>query len=257
LADYAGAIGNDTAALLVSHPSNYRIVGFCAKPPLHALVALAREHRLICMHDLGSGALVALSSLEEPTVPETVAEGVELVTFSGDKLLGGPQAGIIVGRAELIAKMKRNPMARALRIDKLSLAGLAATLRLYTPPNDPRARVPVLRMLSEPAAAVGVRAAELLERIARIPGGEVDIVDDVSYAGGGALPMLEIPTRVVRLSAPTISASELAHRLRRGRRPVVGRISRGALCFDMRTIDSSDVPDLADMVNEAIDIIEA
>jgi L-seryl-tRNA(Ser) seleniumtransferase len=252
LADYARAIGENTMALLSSHPSNYRVVGFSATPPLDALADLAREHNLLCMRDLGSGSLVDLSPLEEPTVSQTVAQGVDLVAFSGDKLLGGPQAGIIVGRAELIATMRRNPLARALRIDKLSLAALSATLRLYMPPNDPRARIPVLRMITEPGAAVDERARQLLARLTRLPAAEAVIVDDVSYAGGGASPMLEIPTRVIRLSTKDIGVAELARRLRAGAPPVIGRIARGALCLDLRTVDSSEIPDLGAVVDDAI-----
>jgi L-seryl-tRNA(Ser) seleniumtransferase len=252
LADYARAIGENTTALLSSLPSNYRVVGFSATPPLDALVDLARKHDLLCMRDLGSGSLVDLSPLAEPTVSQTVAQGVDLVAFSGDKLLGGPQAGIIVGRAELTATMKRNPLARALRIDKLSLAALSATLRLYMPPNDPRARIPVLRMITEPAAVVDERARQLLARLARLPAAEAVIVDDVSYAGGGASPMLEIPTRVIRLSTKEISVAELARRLRAGAPPVIGRIARGALCLDLRTVDSSEIPDLGAVVDDAI-----
>jgi L-seryl-tRNA(Ser) seleniumtransferase len=252
LADYARAIGENTMALLSSHPSNYRVVGFSATPPLDALADLAREHGLLCMRDLGSGSLVDLSPLEEPTVSQTVAQGVDLVAFSGDKLLGGPQAGIIVGRAELTATMKRNPLARALRIDKLSLAALSATLRLYMPPNDPRARIPVLRMITEPAVVVDERARQLLARLTRLPAAEAVIVDDVSYAGGGASPMLEIPTRVIRLSTKEIGVAELARRLRAGAPPVIGRIARGALCLDLRTVDSSEIPDLGAVVDDAI-----
>ncbi len=252
LADYARAIGENTMALLSSHPSNYRVVGFSATPPLDALADLARERGLLCMRDLGSGSLVDLGPLEEPTVSQTVAQGVDLVAFSGDKLLGGPQAGIIVGRAELTAKMKRNPLARALRIDKLSLAALTATLRLYMPPNDPRARIPVLRMITEPAAVVDERARQLLARLTRLPAAEAVIVDDVSYAGGGASPMLEIPTRVIRLSTEEIGVAELARRLRAGAPPVIGRIARSALCLDLRTVDSSEIPDLAAVVDAVI-----
>ena len=252
LADYAQAIGENTAALLSIHPSNYRVVGFSATPTLDALADLAREHGLLCMRDLGSGSLVDLSPLEEPTVSRTVAQGVDLVAFSGDKLLGGPQAGIVVGRAELIATMKRNPLARALRIDKLSLAALSATLRLYMPPNDPRARIPVLRMITEPASVVDERARQLLARLTRLPAAEAVIVDDVSYAGGGASPMLEIPTRVIRLSTKEVDVAELARRLRAGAPPVIGRIARGALCLDLRTVDSSEIPDLGAVVDDAI-----
>ena len=152
------------------------------------------------------------------------------------QLLGGPQAGIILGRENLIAKILRNPLTRALRIDKLSLAALAATLRLYLAPNDPLVQVPVLRMISEDAASVGKRASKLLRQLKKIPGIEGVISDDVSYSGGGALPMNEIPTKVVELHAKNLTATQLAERLRKTDVPVIGRIADDMLHLDLRTV---------------------
>ena len=158
------------------------------------------------------------------------------MTFSGDKLLGGPQAGILLGRVDLIGSIKRNPLLRALRIDKLSLAALAATLRLYLPPNDPQEKVPVLRMISESQASVGRRASRLLRQVKKIPRITATVSEDVSYSGGGALPMNKIPTKVVRLRAEGLTATGLAERLRAADTPVIGRISEDLLHLDVRTV---------------------
>ncbi|HEX5420828.1 MAG TPA: L-seryl-tRNA(Sec) selenium transferase, partial [Gammaproteobacteria bacterium] len=194
--DYAEAVTEQTRVLLTSHPSNYRIVGFTASPEPGELAALAKERGLVLVRDLGSGSLCRLAELgaAEPTVGECVAGGADLVTFSGDKLLGGPQAGVIVGRAELIDRLQRHPLARAFRIDKLSLAALIATLKLYEPPNDPRERVPVLRMISQSRASVGRRARRLALELGRLEGVTATLLDGASYAGGGALPLSELPT---------------------------------------------------------------
>jgi L-seryl-tRNA(Ser) seleniumtransferase len=247
LADYRNAITANTRALLVSHPSNYRIVGFTAKPALGELAALAHERGIALIHDLGSGALVDLRFAEgvaEPTVAQSIAQGADLVLFSGDKLLGGPQAGLVVGRADLIEALKRNPLARALRIDKLSLAALAATLALYRPPHDPRERIPVLRMLSEPKASVARRAARIARELRKNTRLMVELGDDVSYAGGGALPLEELPTRIVRLRALDMTVTELVQRLRVADPPVIARIVDNAVILDPRTVPTTEIPKL-------------
>jgi L-seryl-tRNA(Ser) seleniumtransferase len=250
-ADYAGAVSERTRILLASHPSNYRIVGFTAKPTLAELAEIAHARNLLLVHDLGSGSLIDLGIAAEPTVSNSIAQGADIVTFSGDKALGGPQAGIIAGRAELIGALKRSPLARAVRIDKLSLAALGATLRLYLPPNDPRARVPVLRMISETAESVGRRAASLIRDLAGIPGLETSVADDVGYAGGGALPMSAIPTQVVRLTLRGVTETELARRLRTGSPPVLGRIAAGTVTLDLRTVQPDEAADLAAAIRRA------
>ena len=247
LKDYAAALSEDTRMLLAIHPSNYRVVGFTSKPSLAELAKLAHDNDVLLMEDLGSGSLIDLSEsglTAEPTVQASLSAGADLVTFSGDKLLGGPQAGILLGRADLIAAVKTNPMLRALRIDKLSLSALAATLRLYMPPNDPKEQVPVLRMLHEDQASVGRRANRVAGKLRKLPGVTASVVDGDSFSGGGALPMDKIPSRVVRVEVDGHTAAELAEHLRGTPVPVIGRIADDVLQFDMRTVLARDVADL-------------
>ena len=255
LGDFSAALCAETRVLLTSHPSNYRILGFTEKPDLEALAALAHEHDLMLMHDLGSGALVDLGAADlsaEPTVQACVAAGADLVTFSGDKLLGGPQSGIILGRAEHIARVKRNPMLRMMRIDKLSLAALNATLQLYLPPNDPRVRIPVLKMICEDKASIERRSRRALERLSEIPGLEGCLADDVSFAGGGSLPMSGIPSVVIQLYHKTLSAAELARRLRLGEPAIIGRIASDRFHLSLRTVLETDTDDLIAGVGRAV-----
>ena len=255
LEDYAAALSERTRIVLAVHPSNFQIVGFSAKPALRELAKLAHDNQLLCVQDLGSGALAQVqpvASMTGQTVQGGLADGVDLVTFSGDKLLGGPQAGLIVGRPELMETVKRNPLARALRIDKLSLAALAATLRLYLPPNDPAKKIPVLRMLSESEASLAARAQQLLKRLRDIPRVDADIADDVTYSGGGALPMVELPTKTVRVTADGVTAGTLAKRLRRQQPPVIARLADDRLVLDPRTMLPADSEDLLNAVRQAL-----
>ena len=255
LEDYAAALSDKTRIVLSVHPSNFRIVGFSAKPELKELAKLAHDNDLLCVQDLGSGALAQVrpvASMTGDTVQSSLAAGVDLVTFSGDKLLGGPQAGLIVGRAELIDTIRRNPLARALRIDKLSLAALAATLRLYLPPNDPVEKIPVLRMLGESESSIAARARRLLKRLREIPGLDADIVDDVTYSGGGALPMVELPTKTIRVTAEGVSAGTLARRLRKAQPPVIARLADDRLVLDPRTMLPGDSTDLLSAFRQAL-----
>ncbi|EWY37299.1 L-seryl-tRNA selenium transferase, partial [Skermanella stibiiresistens SB22] len=204
-ADYEAAITPDTRVILKVHQSNYRIVGFTSAPALAELAALGKRRGLVVMEDLGSGTLLDLRTLglpHEPTVRESVAAGVDLVMFSGDKLLGGPQAGIIVGRRDLIVGLAKHPLARALRIDKLSLAALEATLRLHADPERLVTSVPVLAMLAERLPALAERAGRLAASLAGIAGLEVAEADGVSYSGGGSLPETALPSRLVTCRAP-------------------------------------------------------
>jgi L-seryl-tRNA(Ser) seleniumtransferase len=253
--DYADAIGPETALLLKVHTSNYRVVGFTADVSSRELVELARQRNLPVMEDLGSGSLVDLRPWgfpHEPTVQEVVASGVDLVSFSGDKLLGGPQAGIVVGRRDLVARLKKNPWNRALRIDKLTLAALEATLYAY---DAGRAleTIPTLRMLTEPLADVRRRARRVL---ARVPG-EVRrrltarVVEDHAQVGGGALPTVELPTAAVALGATPEAARALDAALRRGDPPVVGRIADDRLLLDCRTVLPSQIGALATAIAAA------
>jgi L-seryl-tRNA(Ser) seleniumtransferase len=240
LRDYAEAIGPDTGVILKVHASNYRVVGFTAEVASRELVQLGRERGVPVMEDLGSGSLLDLRPFGlpyEPSVPEVVAAGVDLVSFSGDKLLGGPQAGIVVGRRELVGRLKRNPWNRALRIDKFTIAGLEATLSAYEG-GTARATVPTLRMLTEPVTSIRRRARGVLRRLppdCRQRLGAA-VQDDTSRVGGGALPTAELPTSVVAIGTTTLSAQELDDRLRGGDLPVIGRIRDDRLLLDCRTV---------------------
>jgi L-seryl-tRNA(Ser) seleniumtransferase len=245
LRDYAEAIGPQTALLLKVHTSNYRVVGFTADVSSRELVELGRQHSLPVMEDLGSGCLIDLRPYgfpHEPTVQEVVASGVDLVSFSGDKLLGGPQAGIIVGRRELVARLKRNPWNRALRIDKLTLAALEATLYAYDG-GEALESIPTLRLLTEPLAAVRRRASRLLKRL---PAGvrqrlSAAVVEDHAQVGGGALPTVELPTAALAVGRTPEAARALDVALRAGDPPVIGRIVDDRLLLDCRTVLASQV----------------
>ena len=230
------------------HQSNYRIVGFTSAPAMADLAALAKARGLVLMEDLGSGTLLDLTAIglpHEPTVRESVAAGADLVMFSGDKLLGGPQAGIIVGRKDLIGMLKAHPLLRAVRIDKLSLAALEATLMLYRDPVRLVASIPVLAMLAAPMPVLERRAGDLAALLREIGGLEVDEAEGESYSGGGSLPGTALPTKIVTLRAPGLSTGEFARQLRRHRPAVVGRISGGRLTLDVRTLEDRDLAEIA------------
>ena len=229
-ADYERAIGPDTALLLRVHQSNFRVVGFSELPGLEELAAVARAHELPLVDDLGSGALGRVG--DEPTPAESLRAGADLVCFSGDKLLGGPQAGVVVGRADLVERLRRHPLQRALRADKLTLAALEGTLQLALDPST-RDDVPVLRMLHEPLELVRARA----ERLAGLLGG--DIEDTVARVGGGALPLAELP------SAACSIEDGLAERLRLGEPPVIALSRDGRTLLDCRTLTDTEVDEVA------------
>jgi len=236
-ADYERAIGPETAVLLRVHQSNFRVVGFTEQPRVEELAAVARRHELPLVDDLGSGVLVHLEG--EPSAKESLAAGADLVCFSGDKLLGGPQAGIVVGRADLVERLRRHPLQRALRADKLTLAALGGTLGLYLDPERAVREVPVLRMLNEPAETVRARA----ERLAAAVGGEVE--ETVARVGGGALPLAE-------LSSVACAVEEsLAEPLRTGEPPVVGVLRDGRLLLDCRTLTDAEAEEVAAAVAAA------
>ena len=232
--DYDKAVGPETALLLRVHQSNFRVVGFTELPRLEELAAIARRHELPLVDDLGSGVLFPSDNLllgdSEPSARESLAAGADLVCFSGDKLLGGPQAGIVAGRADLVERLRRHPLQRALRIDKLSLAALEGTLRLYL---DAPGRIPVLRMLGEDAAVVRARA----ERLASLVGGTVE--ETVARVGGGALPLAELPSHACAIE------ESLATPLRNGEPPVVGIVRDGKLLLDCRTLADDEVEEVA------------
>ena len=231
-ADYTRALGAETGALLCVHPSNYRVVGFTGHVEVRELAQIAHGAGLPLVYDVGSGALLETPELAgEPLAREALRDGCDLVCFSGDKLLGGPQAGILAGTADAIAHCRRHPLARALRIDKLSLAALEATLRIYRDPQRARAELPVLRAVLEPAQDVRARAELLAARI----GGSV--IATVARVGGGALPLAELASFGVRLEG---DADLLAARLRDGEPAVLARVSDGALVLDCRTLSDAD-----------------
>jgi L-seryl-tRNA(Ser) seleniumtransferase len=231
-ADYARALGAETGAVLCVHPSNYRVVGFTGQVEVRELAEIAHAADLPLVYDVGSGALLEAPELAgEPLAHEALRDGCDLVCFSGDKLLGGPQAGILAGTADAIAACRRHPLARALRIDKLSLAALEATLRIYRDPQRARAELPVLRAVLEPAGDVRARAEALAARV----GGSV--IETVARVGGGALPLAELPSFGVRLDG---DAELLAARLREGEPAVLARVADGALVLDCRTLSDAD-----------------
>ncbi len=230
-ADYEHAVGPDTALLLRVHQSNFRLVGFTEQPRVAELAAVAARHGLPLVDDLGSGALVEVEG--EPTPASSLAAGADLVCFSGDKLLGGPQAGIVAGRAELVERLRRHPLQRALRADKLSLAALEGTLALYLDRPD---EIPVVRMLREPVQVVRARA----ERLAEAVGGEVE--ETVARVGGGALPLAELPSFACAVE------EELAAALRADDPPVVAVIRDGRTLLDCRTLTDAEAAEVADVV---------
>ena len=230
-ADYERAVGPETALLLRVHQSNFRVVGFSEQPRLEELAAVARRHELPLLDDLGSGALVDVEG--EPTPAAALASGADLVCFSGDKLLGGPQAGIVVGRADLVERLRRHPLHRALRSDKLTLAALEGTLALYL---DRPGEIPVLRMLREPAETVRTRA----ERLAGACGGDVE--DTVARVGGGALPLAELPSFACAVE------EELAAALRAHEPPVIAVVRDGRTLLDCRTLTDAEADEVAQAV---------
>jgi len=249
LRDYAEAISSSTALLLKVHTSNYRVVGFTAEVSSRELVELGRERGIPVMEDLGSGSLVDLRPWGfpyEPTVPETVASGVDLVSFSGDKLLGGPQAGIVVGRRAVVSRLKKNPWNRALRIDKFTIAALEATLHAYEA-GTALQTVPTLAMLTEPLAAVRSRARRVLRQLAPDVRERLgaSLADDLAQVGGGALPTVELPTVAVAVGTSSAAAMRLDEALRVGDPPVVGRITHDRLFLDCRTVLPAQVKALA------------
>lgn len=250
LRDYQQAIGPETALLLKVHTSNYRISGFTSEVEVGELVQLAAGHRLPVMEDLGSGSLVDFSRYgltKEPTVQEVLKAGVDVVTFSGDKLLGGPQAGLILGRRELIARIKQNPLNRALRIDKFTLAALESVLRLYYDEEQACRRIPTLRMLTAPLAEIRRRAQRLRRRLGELPADccRLELRQIESLVGGGALPEMPLPSCALALTPFKLSLNQVEKALRAAPVPVIGRIEDQRLLLDLRTVADDEVAELA------------
>jgi L-seryl-tRNA(Ser) seleniumtransferase len=247
LKDYELAINERTALLLKVHRSNYSIVGFTAEVSLKELVALGTRHGQPVMEDLGSGTFIDFSKyglVKEPTVQESVAAGADVVTFSGDKLLGGPQAGLIVGKKPILDRVRQNPLARALRIDKMTLAALEATLRLYREEEKAIRTIPTLRMLTMNRDEVVNRASRLAENLNKIGDSrlQITLVDLSSKAGGGALPLLDLPSRCLRIKIQGISVNTLEKYMRQNSPPIIGRIEDDGFIVDPRTLREDDLP---------------
>jgi L-seryl-tRNA(Ser) seleniumtransferase len=247
LSDYAQAITPDTKVLLKVHASNYRIIGFTEEASLADLSKLGREQNLIVLEDLGSGALVDLTQYglpPEPTVMGAIKAGADVVAFSGDKLLGGPQCGLLVGRRASIAQMSSHPLYRALRADKMTLAALEATLSLYEDPERLPETLPVLRMLSQSPEILRQRARRLRTSLSKLSGLTATITDGVSYSGGGTLPEERLPSRHVQVRSSQLSPEHLAERLRRRSPALIGMIADGAFVLDVRTLRDSEIAEV-------------
>ncbi len=243
-ADYSRAIDSETALLLKVHTSNYKVMGFTAAVDTAELVVLGRKHNIPVMEDLGSGLLLDLSAFgleKEPLVSERIATGVDLLTLSGDKLLGGPQAGLILGKSELVERVKKNQLMRALRPDKVTLAALEATLRVYRF-GDPLREIPVLVMLTTPLLTLKRRAEKMAELLRERSGGtlSLDVVEEFSYVGGGAMPLTKLPTYALAVKPRHFSLSEWVRKLRTNDPALVGRIQDGRLLLDLRTVADQD-----------------
>jgi L-seryl-tRNA(Ser) seleniumtransferase len=256
LRDYENAITAKTGLLLKVHSSNFRVVGFTEEVQLADLVALGREHGVPVYEDQGSGVLVDLRPFglgDEPTVRSSIEAGADLVSVSGDKLLGGPQAGILAGSKAVIERLKKHPLARALRVDKLTLAALEATLRLYLDPERAIREVPTLRMLTTDNDAVRLRARALVDRIVERCGDAYLAFSfpDVSRAGGGALPMTDVPTHVVAVESRSMSANEIEERLRLGEPCIVTRIKDGRVVIDPRTLTEAEEGEVVEALARA------
>jgi L-seryl-tRNA(Ser) seleniumtransferase len=242
--DYANAINEKTRLLLRVHRSNFAIIGFTEQPSLEELAALGRERKIPVMEDLGGGAMMPLRTLgvNESGVAESLRAGVDLVTYSGDKMLGGPQAGLLSGREELIKRVRSNPLFRALRVDKLTYAALEATLMEYLRQNYDA--IPFTRMLRTPADEVRRRAEALREKLQASPHLRCEVVQGESLVGGGSAPTSTLPTFLLAITAQSLSADELASRLRKNSPPIVARVEEGRVLLDLRTVFESEEEDL-------------
>jgi L-seryl-tRNA(Ser) seleniumtransferase len=255
--DYQKAIGPHTALLLKVHTSNFRVIGFTSEVSLQDLVQLGRENQLPVVNDLGSGCLIDLTQYgleKEPTVQETIKTGVDVVTISGDKLLGGPQAGIILGKKIFLDLFKINPLTRALRIDKLTLAALESTLLLYFDEKRVMEEIPTLRMLSLDTRGLKRRGRRLLKRLSGMMNQGITFAlrEDVSQVGGGALPLQELPTIIVSVKPLDFSVNRFEESLRKADPPIISRISKEELILDMRTVFDEEIPLLAAGIEKAL-----
>lgn len=252
LFDYEDAIGPETRALLRVHTSNYRIVGFSERPGLAELVELGRKHDLPVIEDLGSGSLVDLTAFGihgEPTVQQSVKAGVDVISFSGDKLLGGPQAGLILGKRAYIEKLKRHPLARALRVDKMTIAALRETLYAYQDPAWAKCNIPVLRMLGASGEELRGRAEKLRLALEGF-GCAARVVETEGQVGGGSCPTQLLKSWAVAVDPGKLTADQLAEALRRPYPHIIGRISQGQYLLDVRTLTDDDFSAIARRLGE-------
>ncbi|PMP62736.1 MAG: L-seryl-tRNA(Sec) selenium transferase [Caldimicrobium thiodismutans] len=260
LFDYENAITENTALLLKVHKSNYAIVGFTKEVSTEELVALGKKRGIPVMEDLGSGCLVDFSKyglMKEPTVQEVLKAGVDVVTFSGDKLLGGPQAGIILGKKEIIEKIRKNPLNRAIRIDKLTLAALEATLKLYRDENLAIEKIPVLKMILTKKETLKRKANRLFKAIKELnlPKAKVYLIPTVAKTGGGALPLLNIPSYGVALEIDGFSPQELQKKLRNNEPPIIAITEEKAIVFEVRTLFDEDIPIIEEALQRLKDVL--
>ena len=237
IADFAGAINPETCVIMHTHPSNYRITGFTESPSLEELARLAREEEIPFFIDLGSGC--TQDFFNEPTIESSLKSGASIISFSGDKLFGGPQAGIILGEERLVTEIERNPLARALRMDKLTLAALEATLEIHATGNPVR-EIPALAALSASKNEIEKRARKFAKRARMVEGMTATVIDGVSAVGGGSAPQVELPTALVAISLADTSSDELEKRLRSGVPPVIARIADDQVLLDLRTVSADD-----------------
>ncbi len=258
LSDYENALCGNTGLLLKVHQSNYKVIGFTEEVPISDLAALGKEFRIPVVDDLGSGSLIGLEQFGiygEPTVQEVIQQGADLVTFSGDKLLGGPQSGIIVGKEKLIQQIQKNPMLRAMRIDKMTFAALEATFMQYLDEEKALRDIPTLKMLTQPEKDIRKRARKILSLLKKSLSdhAEMEIIPDQSRAGGGSLPETNFPTFSVSLKPRNMSVNALEKKLRSGTPPVIARIQGACLLFDARTVQDKEVKILVNCVKAAFE----
>lgn len=252
VSDYENAINEETGMLLKVHTSNYKIVGFTQEVEVDEMVALGKKYNVPVVEDIGSGTLVDFSEYgitKEPTVQESIALGADIVTFSGDKLLGGPQGGIIVGKKKYIDRMKKNPITRAIRVDKLTLAALEATLRLYLDKENVFSKIPTLHMLTMSQEEIKEKSEKLLNcMVERVGNCDIEKIEGYSQVGGGSLPLEKLPTTLIAIKPKTISVNKLDQLLRDYKTPIITRISDDRVLLDVRTIKIDEF----EMVVEAI-----
>jgi len=254
--DYENKINENTGMLLKVHTSNYKVMGFTEEVKLKELVDLGKEYNLPVVEDLGSGIIDDLSDLglkNEPTVADKISQGADLVSFSGDKLLGGPQAGIIVGKEEYISKLKKNPLTRALRVDKFTLSSLEATLKSYIK-EEARETIPTLQMISEDLEVVKNKAQKLRDKLAELGNKKIvtKIDKDASKTGGGAFPIQKIPTYVIKVQVKDMDLNELSYKLRMNNPPIFTRLHDDYMLFDLRTIKETEIEKIVEAFRNII-----